>query len=68
MTKLNLLSKLYGIRCAITCDSYLEDWDGDDETGAPIVRRVYKGMTEEDTKNVLKMVEGLIEDIKKGDE
>ena len=64
MTKDAIVTKLNGMKRDILDYSYTEDWDGDDETGAPIVRQVYTGMTEEDLRNILDKIETIIYEIK----
>lgn len=67
MTKTELLMKLNGIKYDINCNSYIEEYDGDDEYNGRIIRKIFTGMTEEDTKEVLKLMENLIELIKRND-
>lgn len=61
MNKFELLIRLNSIADSIKSNSYIEDHDGDDGEGHIINRKVFYGMDEDDTKDVLKRLDNLIE-------
>lgn len=63
MTKNEILIKLEGLERGIINRAYIEDYDGDDESGRPIERLVFNEMTEEDTKYVLDTLSDIVNKI-----
>lgn len=59
----NTILKLYDIYRFIEDNAYIEDYDGDSDD-EPIVRRIYKGLSQKEIKTVLIGINDLMEDIR----
>lgn len=65
MNKIELIQKLNMLEYFILDNSYIEDWDGnDEETNRPIIRNVYVGLNEDQLKSLLVNIGDIIESIK----
>lgn len=61
MNKIEIIKKLNLLEYDILDSAYIEDWDGDDqESGIPIIRKVYKGLREDEIKSLLEKISEII--------
>lgn len=65
MNKIEIIKKLNLLEYDILEGAYTEDWDGDDqESGIPIIRKVYIGLREDEIKSLLGKISEIIELVK----
>lgn len=68
MNKIEIIRKLNLLEYDILDSAYIEDDDGDDqESGKPIIRKVYKGLREDEIKSLLEDITDIIQLIKDGE-
>ena len=62
MNKIEIIKKLNLLEADILKGAYTEDWDGDDqESGKPIIRKVYIGLDEDEIKSLLVKISEIIQ-------
>ena len=67
MDKMKILLDLNSIELDILASAYISDYDGDDEEGKQIIRQVFVGINEECTRNILKKIGEIIQEIKESE-
>ncbi len=61
MNKIEIIKKLNLLEYDILDSAYIEDDDGyDQESGIPIIRKVYKGLREDEIKSLLEKISEII--------
>lgn len=64
MHTIDIFAKLSELEHFIKYKAYMDDYDGDDEYGYPIIRQVFVGLDEDEIKSLLIKISEIIELIK----
>lgn len=67
MSKQDIIYELNILEADILTLSYVEDWDGDDPEGKPIIRQVYTPMEEKDLRYILNKITEIVQKIKESE-